>query len=38
MTQNEMVQPGSRIVFLNRRAVAWYQALASIISGHERFS
>jgi len=37
MTQNEMVQPGSRIVFLNRRAVARYQALASIIPGCKRF-
>jgi len=27
-----------RPVFLNRRAAAWYRALASIIPGHERFS
>jgi len=25
-------------VFLNRRAAAWYRALASIIPGRERFS
>jgi len=28
----------SRAVFLNRRAAAWYRALASIIPGLERFS
>jgi len=28
----------SRPLFLNHRAVAWYQALASIIPDHERFS
>jgi len=26
----------SRPVFLNRRAAAWYRALASIIPGHKR--
>jgi len=29
---------GYSIVFLNRRAAAWYQTLASIIQGREMFS
>jgi len=33
-----VAQALSKLVFLNRQAAALYRALASIITGHERFS